>query len=135
MKTNTTIDQQLAAIVAEWSARPFQWGVSDCCQFARSAAWALHGIAVDSPAYLSERSAVRALRERGGYEGLLRSAGLLPRELVQARRGDFVLFHHGEPGLFSSGLALVTGTQAHAPTRIGLLGIDRRQWLQCWGVE
>lgn len=130
----TQLDQQLAALVAEWRARPFAWGSTDCCQFARAAAWVLHGVAVESPTYSTERAAARALRERGGFAGLLCAAGLQERPLAQARRGDFVLFKHGEPGLFNTGLALVTGERAHAPTRIGLIDIRRRQWLQCWGV-
>jgi hypothetical protein len=131
----TGLDHKLALLVAEWKARPFEWGTTDCCQFARAAAWRLHGIVVEPPAYRSEREALRTIRALGGYTGLLQSAGLLQRPaLAAARRGDFVTFSHLAPGLFTEGLALVTGVEAHATTRIGLIGIGRRKWLQCWGV-
>lgn len=129
------LDQTLAALLAEWRSRPFAWGTADCCQFAREAAWRVHGIVVDPPAYVSERDAVRTLRRLGGYPGLLQSAGLQRRRaLIAARRGDFVIFAHEGPGLFDQGIALVTGIQAHAPTSVGLLSIDRKQWVECWGV-
>ena len=129
----TTLDRDLSALVAEWSARPFQWGITDCCQFARAAAWQIHGIAVDSPHYISERDAARVLARLGGYAGLLRAAGLHGRAPSAARRGDFIVFEHNAPGLFKHGLGVVTGTHAHAPTRIGLLAIERSAWVQCWG--
>lgn len=133
MHTRTQLDQQLADLVAEWSARPFAWGTSDCCQFARAAAWTLHGISVDAPAYISERDALRTLRLLGGYTGLLRSAGLHPRPCSAARRADIVIVRHAGPGLFAHAMGVVTGTHAHAPTRLGLLAIDRSAWVQCWG--
>ncbi len=129
----TTLDRDLCALVGEWSARPFQWGATDCCQFARAAAWQIHRVVVDTPAYISEREAARVLARLGGYAGALRQAGFAPREPAAARRGDFVLFAHQGPGLFEQGLGVVTGTHAHAPTRIGLLAIERGAWVQCWG--
>lgn len=135
-RTTEALDQTIADLVVDWSARPFAWGTADCCQFAREAAWRLHGLAVDAPAYVSERDAVRALRRLGGYTGLMIGAGLQRRRaLIAARRGDFVIFSHEGPGLFDQGIALVTGELAHAPTAVGLLGIPRRQWVECWGVN
>lgn len=134
MRTATDLDQRLSALVGEWSARPFVWGMTDCCQFARAAAWQLHGLVVDSPAYISERDALRAFKRLGGYAGLLRSAGLQQRPPAAARRGDFVLFAHDGPGLFAQGLAVVTGTHAHAPTATGLVALERGAWVECWGV-
>ena len=128
----THLDQQLAALVAEWSARPFCWGATDCCQFARAAAWQIHGVVVDSPAYTTEREARRVLDRLGGYAGLLHRAGFTGRPLAAAARGDFVVVEHKGPGLFAHGLAVVTGTHAHAPTRLGLLAIERSAWLECW---
>jgi hypothetical protein len=131
----TTLDRDLSALVAEWSARHFQWGVTDCCQFARAAAWRIHGVAVDSPPYISERDAARVLARLGGYAGLLRGAGFTGRAPSAARRGDFVIFEHNAPGLFKTGMGVVTGSHAHAPTRIGLLAIDRGAWVECWGPK
>lgn len=130
------LDQTIAALLAEWRARPFQWGTADCCQFAKDAAFKLHQIAFDAPVYISERDAVRTLRRLGGYPGLLKQAGLTRRaSLPAARRGDFVIFHNEGPGLFDQGIALVTGTHAHAPTTVGLLGIERKHWVECWGAD
>lgn len=132
---HTDLDQRLGALISEWSDRPFEWGISDCCQFARSAAWVLHGIAVDAPPYISERDAARALERMGGYEGLLTGAGLQRRRaLLAARRGDFVIFQHDGPGLFPRGLALVTGTHAHAPTERGLISLPKTVWVDAWGA-
>ena len=129
------MDQKIATLLAGWRGRAFAWGTADCCQFAREAAWHLHGIVVDAPAYISERDAARTLRRLGGYEALMASTGLQRRRaLIAARVGDFVTFRHEGPGLFDRGIALVTGTQAHAPTAVGLLSIGRAQWLECWGV-
>ena len=129
------VDQKIATLLAEWRGRPFAWGTADCCQFARAAAWSLHQIAVDAPVYVSERDAVRALRKEGGYEGLLTRAGLVRRRaLIAASVGDFVIFKHEGPGLFDQGVALVTGTHAHAPAHIGLISIPRAQWVEVWGV-
>lgn len=130
----TDLDQRLAAFVAAWQARAFAWGQSDCCQFAREAACALHGLRVQSPAYASERGAVRVLRRLGGFAGLLQSHGLQERPVRAARRGDFVVYKNAGAGLFDRGLALVTGPQAHAPSGAGLVSVDRGLWLQCWGV-
>lgn len=130
------IDTTLGDLLASWRGRPFAWGTADCCQFAREAAWLLHGIAFDAPAYVSERDAARTLRRLGGYPGLLVQAGLQRRgALAAARRGDFVIFAHEGPGLFDQGIALVTGVHATAPTQAGLVSIDRRQWVECWGVD
>jgi hypothetical protein len=127
------MDQHMAALLAEWGARPFAWGTTDCCQFARAAAWQIHRVAVDAPAYNSERGARRVLDGMGGYAGLMHRAGFHARPLAAARRGDFVVVEHKGPGLFLHGLGLVTGLQAHAPTRLGLLALDRTVWLECWG--
>ena len=134
------MDARLQALLADWSARPFAWGQTDCCQFARAAAWALHGLAVDSPAYINARDALRALAALGGLAGLLRSAGLQPRErAAEARRGDIVTvglpFASGESGggeLFPLGLAVVTGQAAHMPGALGLVTVPRSAWVQAW---
>lgn len=128
-----SMDRHISGLINEWSARPFCWGATDCCQFARAAAWQIHGVVVDAPAYTTEREARRTLDRLGGYAGLLRGAGMRARPLSAARRGDFVVYEHKGPGLFMHGLALVTGLQAHAPTRLGLLALERSVWLACWG--
>ena len=68
-------------------------------------------------------------------EGLLTRAGLVRRRaLMAASVGDFVIFKHEGPGLFDCGIALVTGTHAHAPAHVGLMSIPRGQWVEAWGV-
>jgi hypothetical protein len=134
MSPATHLDQRLAAFVAAWQSRTFAWGQSDCCQFAREAAQALHGLILQSPAYASERGAYRALRRFGGLTGLFQRHGLHERPLRAARRGDFIVYQSAAGGLFAHGVALVTGPQAHAPSSSGLVCIDRAAWLQCWGV-
>lgn len=132
MHTQTNLDLTMAALLADWFARPFAWGVVDCCQFARAAAQALHGVHVDAPTYTTERGALRTVRGMGGFAGILQKAGMVPRSLPAARRGDFVLTRSA--GLFDRGLALVTGQYAHAPSVSGLMSVSRADWLECWGV-
>jgi len=129
----TALDIQLAALVNQWRVRPFQWGVTDCCQFARAAALMLHGVATPSPLYGTEREAFRAVAALGGYPGILKAAGFVRRPVQAARRGDFVVVLHAA-GLFEAGLAVVTGAQAHTTTRVGLLAVPRSVWQECWGV-
>lgn len=129
----TNLDTQIAALVNQWRTRPFQWGVSDCCQFARAAALMLHGVATPSPTYANERDAFRAVAAMGGFPGILKAAGFVQRPVGSARRGDFVVVAHAA-GLFDAGLALVTGQFAHTTTRVGLLAVPRMAWQQCWGV-
>jgi len=137
--TADDLDARLAALLAEWAARPFVWGQTDCCQFARAAAWRLHGLVIDSPAYINERHALRVFREMGGFPGLLKSAGLRPRRhTMAARRGDFAIVRQpfdnpGRPGLWPQGIALVTGLQAHQPGALGLVAVPRVAWLDVWG--
>ena len=137
--TADDLDARLAALLAEWSTRPFAWGQTDCCQFARAAAWRLHGLVVDSPAYINERQALRVFRDLGAFHGLLKSTGLRPlRHHMAARRGDFAIVrmpfeNPDRPGLFPQGIALVTGLQAHMPGALGLVALPRAAWVEVWG--
>lgn len=129
------LDATLGALLADWQRRPFAWGTADCGAFAREAGWRLHGLVVDVPAYIGERDALRTLQRLGGWAGVLRAAGLQPREPVaSAQRGDFVLWRCGDAGsVFGEGLALVTGVDAAAPGPVGLVSVSRGWWSSAWG--
>lgn len=130
----TDLDQRISQLLAEWAERPFAWGQTDCCQFARAAFLKIHGVDLIPPAYTTEKQALRALKALGGYAGLLSSNKLQQRPILAARRGDFLIIAHKAAGFFDAGLAVCTGLQAHSTTKRGLIEVGREHWQECWGV-
>jgi hypothetical protein len=126
------MDQKLAALFDAWRARPFAWGCADCTTFARDAAWRLHGLVVDVPAYVNEREAVRLLADHyRGWSAALQRAGFVVVDRAPLR-GDLVMYESTAPGLFAQGLAVCFGAQAFAPGAAGLLPVPAQQWVQTW---
>lgn len=126
-----SMDQKLQALIADWQTRPFSWGVTDCCQFAKAAAWALHTVPVDHATYATERQAVCVLAALGGYRGLL-SRTHRPIPPGTAQRGDMAIVVGKAP--FNEAMAVVTGTHAHTTGPTGLVAVPRAKWLECWRV-
>jgi len=121
----------METLVANWSARPFCWGVTDCCQLAKHAVLTLHGVQVDHPPYSTEREALRVLQSFGGYRGQL---ALTHRQVPNsaAQRGDIAIVSGQAP--FGEALAVVTATHAHTTGPTGLVAVPRAQWVECWRV-
>ena len=130
-----TIDEKMAELFAEWQFRPFQWGKTDCCQFAARSVQFLHGITPPAtPPYCTRRAALRVVRGLGGYVGMMQSAGLVKVATTAAQRGDIVIVKPGaNDAIFGGTLALVTGTSAHTTGPHGLVAISRTSWLEVWG--
>lgn len=151
------IDQRLADILADWAARPFAWGVADCCQFVADAANRLYGLRLDYGYYHTEFGAARLLHRLGQLPTALAHAGFAPLPNVrEAQRGDVVIWQQNKPakaqptsaqptaaerravplddlqGLFSHGLALCAGAQVLAKSADGLLPIAPAQWRSAW---
>jgi hypothetical protein len=126
------MDQKLAALFDAWRARPFAWGSADCTTFARDAAWRLHGLAVDVPAYVNERQALRTLADHyRGWTRALQGAGFVRVNRAPVR-GDLVVYDSAAPSFFAMGLAVCFGAQAFAPSATGLAPVPAGQWLQTW---
>lgn len=125
------IDQQLESLLQDWQRRPFQLGTTDCCQFARAAAWALHTVLVDHDPYSTDRQAMRVLGALGGYRGLL-ACTHRPVATGAAQRGDIVIIPGKAP--YKEALAVVTGIKAHTTGPYGLVEVPRNQWIECWRV-
>lgn len=96
---------QVLAYLAEQARRSFEWGKTDCVQFAAGWIEALSGTRPNLPAYSSEAEAKRWLVDNGGLEAAV-SAQLGPsqRDLRLCGDGDIVLTaFHGQHAL---GIAL-----------------------------
>lgn len=85
--------QLLADTVQAWRCRPFEYGRSDCFQFAAEAVLAISGADYRDrfPRYTSELAAARILVRQGGAVGILTSVFGAPAPLLQAGRGDLLL--------------------------------------------
>lgn len=120
----------LAAKVEEWRARPFEFGNSDCLQFAGDVVLALTGVDYRQqfPVYLSEQAAEQILDAAGGLAGILTKCLGKPKPIAHAMRGDLVLAE------FANGPvpAVCLGVMCCAPSERGLLfqptAIARLAW-------
>lgn len=88
----------LEEFISEWAARPFQWGVTDCVQFA--AAWVRECTGQDYAAgyaYSDEAGAALVIREAGGLSELVsRHLGDFKRSREGMVAGDIVLSAFGQ---------------------------------------
>ena len=129
------MDMALAKLYAAWRDRPFQWGSADCTVFARDAAWRLHGLVVDVPAYINERQALRLLVDHFcGWAAALQRAGFVRVDRAPVR-GDLVIYESAAPGLFANGVAVCFGDRAFCPSATGLAAVPAEQWCQTWAPK
>jgi hypothetical protein len=133
------IDIKLQQLFADWQNRPFEWGYSDCCQLAADAVRRLHGIEPPTVApYETIRGALRVVHDFGGYQGIIKAAGLRQVQLQAAQRGDIAIVRvpveEGQSG-FGSSMAVVTGINAHTTGKHGLVAVPKNSWLEVWGVR
>ena len=113
----------LADEIERWRAYQFQWGTTDCCQFAGAAQYRITGVDRRSifGCYESEFGAARILAEYGGMQGLLTAAWGEPKSVAMAGRGDVVMCEFGQ-GLQP---AVVIGVCCVAPSIHGGLAHRR----------
>lgn len=122
----------LAGKIDEWRARSFDWGASDCCQFAADIVLALTGIdhRASFSMYASREEAESILAQHGGMAGLISSALGESKAVAFAGRGDVVAADFGDG--IAAGICL--GAQCCAPGKRGLVFRPTVQAVAAWSV-
>lgn len=80
----------LAEEIKAARARPFSWGVHDCCAFAATVVAQMTGrdFMVDFPDYQDEAGAEAIIQQHGGVEGIATRCLGDPIPVLKAQRGD-----------------------------------------------
>lgn len=123
--------ERVRAVVEELSGEPFEWGVNDCCQFARRVVTAVRG---EDPAphlvYRDEAGAKAILDEHGGLEplvsDLLGAPALATTRLVP---GDLCLVRVPEPAL-----GVVAGDGALCVARNRVVRVPASRIMRGWSI-
>lgn len=113
------------------AARPFAWGVHDCCTFAAGWIGAMRGERIDIGEYDDARGAMVELGRRGGIIAAITDVlgAPYPRPLM-ASRGDVGIARTG--GRVSA--VVVTGTEAFGPGEYGLQEVSLSALMTAWRV-
>jgi hypothetical protein len=135
---------RLAACLAERAARPFAWGVHDCCMFAADCVDACTGAdpAADlRGAYADAAGALQVVQGLGGLPAI--AAARLGAEIAPAlaQVGDVAVLpamprHEGDPVVqaFPHMLAVWGGAMWLAPWEVGYVALPADQALQAWRI-
>lgn len=121
---------RLQAAIAARQARPFEWGVQDCCLFVCDCIEAMtgHDPAADVRGYSTDREAARLVRELGGMRAIGASRFGAEIAPAMAQVGDVgLVLHDGRESL-----ALCGGTHWVAPGVESLAVLPLRSALAAW---
>lgn len=127
---------RLENALADMRARPFQWGVTDCCLFAADCVMAITGRDLAEPyrgRYKTKRGAFSALKRVSG--GGVQAAATLAlgeplKTALLAQRGDVVLVESGE----GPALGICVGVKCAYLGRAGLGFIPLSAVQMAWRV-
>lgn len=134
----------LEACLAERVARPFEWGIHDCCMFAADCVLACTGV---DPAedlrgtYSDIDGALEVVAEHGGLPAI--AAARLGPEIAPAlaQVGDVAVLpamprHEGDPIVqaFPHMLAVWSGAMWLAPWETGYVALPAESALQAWRI-
>lgn len=122
--------QKLLRVAGEWRARPFEYGVADCCQFARHLVREMTGEDYGAEwTYGSEEEADRIIAHHGGLEGLISRYLGPPVERDKLRIGDLCLVN--VPGAELMGARSGTGAFVVSSRGVMVVGESRihRGWV------
>lgn len=126
-------EERLAEIVEAASARPFTWGLHDCCTFAAACVDAITGS--DHLArldYEDERAAKRVIACHGGLvEAVSAHLGHPVEGWAHARRGDVCVV----PTEQGDGLGVCTGTHVAVAAERGLARYPLHLARLVWRIE
>ena len=127
--------EALADVIRLYQGAAFGWGVNDCGTFFADCVMLTTGFdpIADVRGYRNEREALRRLKAAGfdTVEALVdnRFAPIAPG---MAGRGDLGFLGGDHDRLMSP--AVITGSEAHAMTRDGLVAFSRSLIVRAWAV-
>jgi hypothetical protein len=134
-------ESRLAALVGAARARPFRYGVFDCCLWACDAIAALTGEDPGRPyrgAYSTAAEAEAVLVRDGGVRGIAetiaRARGFAPTPAPLARRGDIVLARIRERDMLGVCLG-AKAAFARLPEGLAFLRMRSPLILTCWRID
>ena len=128
--------ERLSARIHACMNEPFVWGSHDCCLFAMDCVLAMTGRDLAAPyrGYVSQRQALRMLKNHGGIVGIAEAVArqyAIPEiSPVMAGRGDICLFDSGH----GDTLGVCAGTSIIAPGLKGLVGTPAREAARAWRI-
>ena len=132
---NADWPERLGALIDLYQGSGFAWGVADCGTFFADSVLVLTGFdpIADVRGYRNEREALRRLKVAGfdTVEALVDSR-FAPIAPGMAGRGDLGLTDGAHDRLMSP--AVITGSEAHAMTRDGLVAFSRSLIVRAWAV-
>lgn len=121
----------LLRVAARWRARPFAYGVADCCQFAREVVLEVTGVDHGREwTYGSEEEAQRIIDAHDGLEGLVSRYLGPPCNADELEIGDPCLIR--APGFEMLGVR--SGRGAYAPSSRGLVVAVPHRIRQGWSL-
>lgn len=111
---------------------PFEWGTNDCCMFAVGCVEAITGVDYGKPyrGYKTKIGAARRLSDGGGVEGIATECLGKPKEPVNAKRGDVVMFDCGD----GNALGVCLGVKIAAVSESGLMFVSMSKAIKAWSV-
>lgn len=123
--------QSLLRVAGRWRARPFEYGVADCCQFARDLVREATGVDYGREwTYASEEEAEVIIEQHGGLEGLVSRYLGEPVGPDDLEVGDLCLVK--APGFES--LAAKSGQVAYMPSRAGVRAVSSHRIAKGWAL-
>ena len=123
--------QSLLRVAGRWRARPFEYGVADCCQFARDLVREATGVDYGREwTYASEEEAEGIIEQHGGLEGLVSRYLGEPVGPDDLEVGDLCLVQ--APGFEM--LAAKSGQGAYGPSRKGIVMVQSHRIAKGWAI-
>lgn len=125
-------EPRLHAVLDAYAAKPFEWGVSDCCLFIADAVQAMTGVDPAKPyrgRYSSETGARLALRRYGAGTLLATFDGAFGASVAPAfaHRGDIVLINELTAGVCMGPFGYFVG-------EAGLVQHPRADFTHAWAI-
>jgi len=130
--------KELENSIKKYLNTPFDWETHNCglaaCSIASSYTdkdWAAPFLKHCS----SPLSAMRMIKKRGGFRGIMKDLGLKPVSKNEASRGDAILYEWDHKGRTREGLGIVVDFRAAFAGPDGLTLIPITRCSQAWRVE
>jgi len=118
--------------------KPFDWTSNNCGLAAASLVEAVLGedrSAGYRAACTSALAAMRLLRRKGGFAGIMQEQGLVPQRALQARRGDLVLYSWLHRSKRREALGVCIDYRAAFPGAAGMELIALQRCERSWRLQ